>query len=58
MGNSRYGVVVFESSDYKNDWNGQYKGQLLPIATYYFVVELGGTGRVYKGPVTLLAEKK
>lgn len=36
---NRYGNKVFESKDYRNDWNGTYKGKSVPDATYYAVVE-------------------
>ena len=35
---NRYGNKVYESEDYKNDWNGTYKGKPLPDATYYFTI--------------------
>jgi gliding motility-associated-like protein len=40
---NRWGNVVYKSTDYKNDWNGQcsegiYIGQDLPAGTYYYIV--------------------
>jgi gliding motility-associated-like protein len=35
---NRYGNTVYESNDYKNDWNGTYKGKPIPDGTYYFVI--------------------
>ncbi|HEX2684486.1 MAG TPA: gliding motility-associated C-terminal domain-containing protein, partial [Ferruginibacter sp.] len=54
---NRYGGKVFESSDYKNDWDGTYKGKPVPDGTYYYVIdyELLNNSRVMKkGNVTIL----
>ncbi len=37
---NRYGNKVFESKDYRNDWNGTYKGKPVPDGTYYAVLNL------------------
>lgn len=36
---NRYGSKVFESNDYKNTWDGTYKGKPLPDGTYYYKLE-------------------
>ena len=54
---NRYGAKVFESKDYHNDWNGMYKGKVLPDGTYYYVITfrlLNGKMQVLKGSVTIL----
>jgi len=54
---NRYGSKVFESADYKNDWDGTYKNKPLPDATYYYVIEyelLNGNRVFKKGNVTIL----
>jgi gliding motility-associated-like protein len=54
---NRYGSKVYESQDYKNDWEGTYKNKPLPDGTYYYVIdyELLNSNRVYKkGNVTIL----
>ena len=35
---NRYGNKVFESRDYRNNWNGTYNGKPVPDATYYAVI--------------------
>lgn len=35
----RWGMEVYNSNDYKNDWDGEYKGQKLPAGTYYYILE-------------------
>lgn len=54
---NRYGAKVFESHDYKNDWDGTYKGKPLPDATYYYVISfklLNGKTVLMKGNLTIL----
>ena len=54
---NRYGSKVFESNDYKNDWDGTYKGKPLPDGTYYYVINynlVNNTSVTKKGSVTIL----
>lgn len=54
---NRYGSAVFESDDYKNTWDGTYKGKPLPDGTYYYVISfqlLNGKQVYLKGNVTIL----
>jgi gliding motility-associated-like protein len=54
---NRYGHKVFESNNYKNDWDGTYKGSPLPDGTYYFVISyqlINGKTVYQKGNVTIL----
>ncbi len=54
---NRYGAKVFESRDYKNNWNGTYQGRPLPDGTYYFVISyrlINGKLVYQKGNVTIL----
>lgn len=54
---NRYGGKVFESADYKNDWNGTYKGKPVPDGTYYYVIDyllINNSRVVKKGNVTIL----
>ncbi len=44
---NRYGNKVFESRDYRNNWNGTYSGKPVPDATYYAVLNFTLiTGRI------------
>lgn len=54
---NQYGKLLYESEDYKNDWNGSYQGTKLPNGTYYYVVLKGGTEEEYKGTITLLGNE-
>ena len=54
---NRYGGKVFESLDYKNDWDGTYKGKPIPDGTYYYVIDyelVNNTTVLKKGNVTIL----
>ena len=54
---NRYGAKVFESNDYKNNWDGTYKGKLLPDGTYYYILSfrlLNGKKVLLKGNLTIL----
>ncbi len=44
---NRNGGKVYESRDYRNNWDGRYSGKSLPDATYYAVIDFTLiTGRV------------
>lgn len=51
---NRNGKLVFQSSNYKNDWNGKIEGSDLPCATYYIVLDLGGGKGKKHGAVTII----
>jgi gliding motility-associated-like protein len=54
---NRYGSSVYQSNDYKNDWQGTYKGEALPDGTYYYIIKyhlINGASQVLKGNVTIL----
>ena len=36
----KWGDLVFERSNYNNDWGGNGKSGLLPDGTYYYLVKL------------------
>ena len=52
---NRWGQKLFEASGYgrSSEWNGTYKGELLPFGTYYYLLTLGN-GKSYTGPLTVL----
>lgn len=52
-----YGVLVFESEDYQNDWSAIYDNKRLPNGTYLYVVIPGGTEQVLKGNLTILGNE-
>jgi gliding motility-associated-like protein len=56
---NRWGRLVYESSNYQNDWDGRSQDALtlgtglLPEGTYFMVLELGGDLKPVKGYVYL-----
>ncbi len=51
---NRYGQLVLVSKGYSTPWNGTYKGQPLPFATYYYVVNLKNGFAPLTGSVTIV----
>ena len=51
---NRWGLVVHESSNYNEPWDGRYNGDDLPSGTYYYVVNLNDGNSALTGPVTLV----
>ncbi len=51
---NQWGNVIFESVGYPNPWDGTFKGNPLPSATYYYLIDLKNGKPVLNGPVTLL----
>lgn len=51
---NRWGTKLYEKTGYQNDWDGTYKGQRLPVDTYFYVIRSQGFARPYKGSITIL----
>lgn len=54
---NRWGVEVYSSTAYQNDWDGTYKGEKLPEATYYYIITCDGTDKEYDGAISILRNK-
>jgi len=50
---NRWGQVVFESTGYPSPWNGNYKGERLPVADYYYVIDYSKEFPPITGTVTI-----
>ena len=50
---NRWGQRIFFSEGYTVPWDGKNGGVDLPIATYYYVIELKDSGKVFNGTVTI-----
>ena len=50
---NRYGKLVYSATNYDNQWNGTYLGNLLPTGTYFYIL-YDGIDKQYKGSVTIL----
>ena len=42
---NRWGTTVFKSQDYQNDWKGTYDGSVLPIGTYFYVLQINSVDK-------------
>jgi gliding motility-associated-like protein len=52
---NRWGTVVFESVGYNTPWNGTFKGEELPMGTYYYKILLNDSEKnIYTGPISII----
>lgn len=51
---NQWGNQVFISEGYKEPWDGRSNGKELPIATYYYIIELGQNEKPISGSVTIV----
>jgi gliding motility-associated-like protein len=53
---SRWGEQLFSSKGYSEPWDGTFKGQLLPVGTYYYVINLNDSSipEPLKGGILLI----
>jgi len=50
---NRWGQVVFESTGYPSAWDGSYKGEPLPVADYYYIIDYSEEADPIMGTVTI-----
>ena len=50
---NRFGQPVYESTRYKNDWDGTWNGYPLPSASYYYIIKSSLKGFI-KGVVNIV----
>ncbi len=51
---NRYGALVYQSKGYSKAWDGTYKGNLLPVGTYYYLIDLGTKTEKLSGAVSIV----
>ncbi|SHK87028.1 gliding motility-associated C-terminal domain-containing protein [Chitinophaga jiangningensis] len=54
---SRWGQLIFETNDFRQGWDGKFKGEVMPMDAYAYVVSIefnDGTKGNRQGSVTLL----
>ncbi|OFZ14437.1 MAG: hypothetical protein A3D92_19520 [Bacteroidetes bacterium RIFCSPHIGHO2_02_FULL_44_7] len=52
---NRWGSVVFESVGYADPWDGTFKGEPLPMGTYFYTIELNDDeGTTYRGDISII----
>jgi len=49
---NRWGELLFEIADYKNNWDGQFMSD----GVYYFILEVGGSDETLKGNFTIITQ--
>lgn len=42
---NRWGGLVYSNTNYRNEWEGTYKGKALPDGTYYYVIDVQQNNR-------------
>ncbi len=52
---NRWGSVVYESVGYKDPWDGTFKGENLPMGTYFYHILLNDEENTkYSGPISII----
>jgi gliding motility-associated-like protein len=51
---NRLGHVVFSSIGYNQPWDGRYKGEILPVGTYYYIINLKNGMPPIIGSITII----
>ncbi len=53
---NRWGELLFQSVGYLQKWRGEFKGQPLPVGTYYYIINLNDPFFLdaFTGPITIL----
>lgn len=51
---NRNGQKVFESTGYNVEWDGYFKGALLPVGTYYYIINPKNGRKTLSGSVTII----
>jgi gliding motility-associated-like protein len=51
---NRNGQKVFHSEGYGTDWDGNYNGKPLPVATYYYIINPKNGRNIMSGSVSII----
>lgn len=51
---NRQGEQVFYSKGYEEAWDGTYNGNLLPVDSYFYIIDLNNGEKPLRGQVTIL----
>ncbi len=51
---SRAGQKIFETKNYVQEWDGSYRGTLVPAGVYYYLIQIPKYEKVYTGTLTIL----
>ncbi len=51
---NRWGSLLYETTEYaENEWAGTYKGKVLPVASYYYIIDLGNGTKLLSGAISI-----
>jgi len=50
------GKIVYQTTNYNNDWNGTYNNKPLPTGTYYYFFENEAKTKLFKGFINIINE--
>ena len=51
---NRYGNQLFKTSNAQDPWDGTFNGKKLPIATYFYIIDLGDNKTRMNGTVNII----
>ncbi len=51
---NRYGQLLYTSLGYNTPWDGTTKGRPLPVATYYYIIQLKNGFKPLSGSITII----
>lgn len=52
---NRWGSIIFETNDPANEaWDGTNEGEVLPVASYYYVIDLGNGDKELNGVISII----
>ena len=53
---NKRGLLLYEATGLDKQWDGTFKGEVLPVDTYYYTIDLqlSFINKTYKGPVAIL----
>jgi len=51
---NQWGAMVFQSNGYQTPWDGRHNGQELPLATYYYIIQLEPGEKPLSGSITIV----
>jgi len=52
---NRWGTIVYQSTGYKNPWDGTHNGKELPLGTYFYKIQLNDPDKTaYSGPISII----
>ena len=42
---NRWGNLIYEKTSYRSEWDGTYRGAVLPVSTYFYVITVPGVNK-------------